>query len=370
MLLRLWPIAALVAALAAAPCQGAIRWLKSYEDGLKLAKETGRPLCMVLVVAGSKNVTELKKLIYKPQLARYGRVFVFAYEEVQIVNRTVSSRLFGKFKHQGTVRFPYFFFVGPDETLYGKTMDKSPSTLDHFFKLAYHKHGPVADSRKLKAALTKLKRADALYEKGKHGPAASLYSDIVGMKFKAPPVEAAKEKLAKIEEMANQQLENARADLKDKAYADAVPKLADLGRHFGSLEAGQAARKELAGLRKLPEAQEAFAALDRRGSEGETPAGASAVEAVSADESEWKLDGFTDEELDALDAMAGGAEPTPTPKAAADVSRKCRRLLGLARNWIANKQPDKARQYLRQVIEEYPDTLYAEQAKAILSGLQ
>ena len=366
---RLLVAAALAVLVTSSTCLAAIRWHDTYEEALEAAQETGRPMVVVVVRKGAKNVLALKKLFVKRQTAWAGRVFVFCYEEVEIVNNTVSSRLFAKFRFQGQLRLPLFFFAGPDEKLLGQTMDKTPSNLGDMLKIAYHKHGPVADPKKLKAALARLKAADALYEKGKHGPAARLYGEVVAMKFKAPPVEAARVKLAELEKAANQQLDDARSDIEEKAYADAIDKLAELDRGFSSLQAGRAARSELARLRKLPAAQKAFAELDQRARERETQPGTPA--AVALDDADWKLDGFTDDELDALDAMAGGAQPTRPPAgAAADVSKKCRRLLGLARNWIANKQPDKARRYLQQILDEHPDTLYADQAKAILEGLQ
>ena len=362
--------ATLTTMLAASSCFGAVRWFANdYEGAQKLAKDTGWPIMVAFVVKGDSNVKELKRLFTRPQLTRFARAFFFCYVELEIVNNQVNSRILAKFKHQGQIRFPCFYFVDANDAVLTTTMDKSPDNLDLQFKLAYKRHGPVADPKSLKEALTKLKQADALSEKGQAGAAAALYQEIVAMGFKAPPVEAATAKLAQIEQTANQQLEDARADLKAKAYAQAVDKLAELERHYGSLKAGQEAHQELARLRQMPEAKDAFAQLARRAAE--TPKDPTAPVAIT--EAEWKIDGFTDEELDALDAMAAGTEPAEAKPDAAQgdaVARKCRRLLGLARNWIANKQPDKARTLLQQVIDQHGDTLYAEQARAILSGIK
>ena len=371
MMSRLFAAVALTAVLSSSPCLGGIHWHKSYEDALKVAKETGRPMVVVIVLKGNKNVTALKKLFVKPKLGRYGRVFIFCYEEVEIVNNSVSSRLFAKFRPQGALSFPCFYFVGPDEKLLGQMMGSSARDLGDMLMLAYRKHGKVADPKTLKAALSKLKEADALHKAGNLGRAASLYQQVASMEAKAPPIEAAKAKLAEIEKTANQQLEDARADLKDKSLADAIDKLTELDREFGSLDAGKEAHKELARLRKLPEAQKAFAELERRASEAKAEPGPAPGAPAAVAEADGKIDGFTDEELDALDALAQGAEaPKPSAARAADVSKKCRRLLGLSRNWIANKQPDKAKRFLQQIIDEHPETLYADQARAILDGLK
>jgi poly(3-hydroxybutyrate) depolymerase len=44
----------------------------------------------------------------------------------------------------------------------------------------------------------------------------------------------------------------------------------------------------------------------------------------------------------------------------------CRRLLSLARNYMANNLPDKGRKYLREIIDKYAGTDYAKQAQEML----
>jgi len=364
------PLAALAiaAGLWAATCQGAVRWCKDYDETLKLAKETGRPFLLVFARKGDASLRSVRKIFSSSRLARYSRVFLFCCVELEIVNNQIHSALLGKYHRERQIRLPLFYFADASETVLAKTGDRRAENLEYFFKLALHKHGPVADPRKLHEAVARLRKADELFKDGKYGAAASLYRSILALRVKAPPVAAARGKLAKIDEMAEAQLEAAQADLKDKAYADAVPKLAELERNFGPTKAGQAARKELARLRTLAEAKDAFAALEARAA-AKGPGEPDATPEVDV-EAECKIDGFSDEELDALDAMAQGGEPRQSPQQAADAARKARRLLGLARNWITNKRPDKAKDLLRKVIEDYPDTLYAEQAKAVLSGLE
>ena len=357
----------LVAVLWAVACQGSSRWTKSYDDCLKAAKESGRPMVVAFVRKGAANVKAVKKLFAKPRLARYSRLFVCCYVELEIANNQVSSPLFAKYKPTGQIRFPLIFFADANEATLAKTDSPKASDLAHFLKLALHKHGPIADPKKLREALKKLKQADALYEAGKYGPAAGLYSQIVALDFKAPPVDAARGKLAKIDAMANEQLEAARADVKAKAYADAIEKLAKLERGFSSVEAGQKAHIELEKLRKLPEAKEAFAALKPHSAAEPEAAEAKGVAVVEA---ESRIDGFTDEELDALDAMARGGQASPAPARSPGAGKECRRLLGLARNWIANKRPDKAKLFLRRVLDKHPGTLYADQAKALLKDIE
>jgi hypothetical protein len=145
-----------------------------------------------------------------------------------------------------------------------------------------------------------------------------------------------------------------------------VSRLLDLERDFPTLEAGKEAGKHLAELRKLPQAKEAFEALE----EPETPTEPSATVATQTDDP-YDIDNnfFTDEELEALDEMASGEEPKPAKPKSTSVSQECRRLLSFARSWIANKQPDKARELLERIIEKHPRTIYADQAKVLLKKL-
>jgi len=358
---------ALAALLSAAVCDGGVRWFKSYEDCHKAAQQTGRPMAIGFVTGGQQRVRAYKKMFDKRELARYQRIFLFVCVPVEIVNNTINNPLLAKYKPGARFRPPLTFFADSTEkTLHMLQGDKKSSDLAFGMRLALRKHGPVANPKKLREALAKLKQADAFYEAGNYGPAAGLYRKVVGMGFKAPPVAAAKGKLAKIEEMANEQLQDALADVEDKAYPDAVDKLTKLERQFASLEAGQKAHEQLGKLRKLPEAKEAFAAA--KAAKADEPA-ADEPKGVSVDEAESRIDGFTDEELDALDAMAGGDQASPAAARTPGAGKKCRRLLGLARNWIANKRPDKAKAMLRRVIDDYPDTLYADRAKAMLKEI-
>jgi tetratricopeptide (TPR) repeat protein len=225
-------------------------------------------------------------------------------------------------------------------------------------------HGPVASMKKARRADDDLKRANAFFEKGHYGPAARLYQGILEAKLKIPATETAKANLAKIVEKADKQLETARLDVADGAYREGIEKLLDLEDNFASLEAGKGARQELEKLRKLPEARAAFDALEKK-----TRATPKAVVARPTDDaSDIDNDFFSEEELDALDEMATGEKPKPV-KQPSGGSRECRRLLSLARSWIANKRPDKARELLDKIIEKHPATLYADQARGLLKKL-
>ncbi len=358
-------VLALVATLAAT-CQGAIRWYTNdYEGGLEAARKAGRPMAIIFHVADDKLRT-VKKLFESEMLAPYHRLFVFSYNEVEIKDGTFFHGLFYKFKPgDGAHRLPIIFFADADEKVLGKM--ENPSRAGEIateMAAALKKAGGPVNPRKTREAQEALDRGNALLAKKRLGPAAKCFKEVVDLNLKLPATEAAKKELAKLEEMAAKLLEAARADVRDKAYPDAARKLAELDEAFSPMPAAQEAREELAKLRALPEATEALAKAEKR-----EPAAGRVAPRRTDDPTDIECDFFTEEELDALDRMAGGDEAKADDKGTA-AAAECRRLLSFARGWIANKQNAKAREALEKVIAKHPDTLYADQAKALLETLR
>jgi len=348
--------------LAAAPCRGAVRWYDTYEEGLGLAKKTGRPIAVVFATEDDK-LRAAKKLFERDTIVPFHRLFVFIYIEVAIKDGRVMHAMFQKFPPgDGQHTFPLIFFAGTDEKVISKT-EGNPRAGDLASDMAavLKKMGGVASPKKARDANEALERANALLAKKQYGAAAKLYKEVVDLSLKLPATETAKGELAKIEEMAKKQLMAARADVADKAYPEAAKKLADLDDTFAPLPAAKEAREELAKLRALPEAKEALEKAVKK-----HPL---AARKHTDDPNDIDSDYFTDEELDALDQMAGGEDAKPAAKEAGP-GAECRRLLSFARGWIANKQHAKAREVLARIIGKYPDTIYADQAKALLATLK
>jgi len=351
-----------------------MRWCKTYEDAVGAAKKLGRPMVLVFGRESEHHQRAVNRMFQKGSLAPFLRRFVFAYFELEI---TRDDRIFHRLFHKytplaGEHRLPLIFIADANEKVLAKTEGfKRPRELAARMRKALEAHGPVATTKRAREILRKLDKANALLKKERHGAAARLYQEIVAAKLKMPATAEAKAKLAKIEKMASKQLKGARTDIADKAYPHAIEKLLDLERNFPSLQAGKQARGELAKLQKLPQAKAAFAALEKKAAAARKTKKRSAARGLTTDPSEIDKNFFTDEELGALDAMAQkGQEPQPARSATAKSSAECRRLLSLARSWIANKRPDKAKQLLRRVVEKYPTTIYADQAKALLKKLK
>lgn len=348
----------------AATARGAIRWYDDYSEGLDVAKKSGRPMVVVFGLEDDKT-RAAKKLFDKDTLVPFHRLFVFIHIGITIKDRTVTHALFGKYPPgQGAITFPLIFFADTDEKVLSKVEGSQKATdLASEMTAALKKTGGPVNLKKTRDAQEAFDRANALAAKKQYGAAGKLYKEVVDLNLKLPATETAKKELAKIEEMAKKQLEAARADVADKAYPEAVRKLADLEETFSPLPAAREARGELAKLRKLPEAKEAFEKAERKEAVVARPA-----PKHTDDPNDIENDYFTDEELDALDKMAGGEEARPAAKEAGPAA-ECRRLLTLARSWIANNQPAKARELLEKIIAKYPDGPYASQAEALLKSL-
>lgn len=356
----------LASLLAAATCSGAIHWLNQYEPALELAKKTGRP--MVLVFSTEESAAALKGKFEKPPAAAFQRYFLYVFLAVDIKNNSFFHPLFYKYNPGAGSKMPVVVFADATEAMLGNISGTTkPEDWAAEMQKALKKHGPPADARKMREAEERLKRATALMEKKEAGAATRLYQEIIASGLHIPAVETAKKELGSIEDGANKQLASARSDVEAKAYEPAVAKLLDLQETFPTLAAGKDARQDLARLRTLPEAKAAFDRIEKREAAGEHKA---IVARHTDDPKDVDNDFFTDEELDALDRMAGGAPPEPAARPAASASTDCQRLLSLARSWIANKQPDKAKEILRRVVRDYPSTLYADQAKTLLDTLE
>ncbi|HUT36551.1 MAG TPA: dienelactone hydrolase family protein [Planctomycetota bacterium] len=72
----------------------------------------------------------------------------------------------------------------------------------------------------------------------------------------------------------------------------------------------------------------------------------------------------------AAERDAGEAEAPAEASPAAKMKAQCRRWLMLANNYIANGRTGEARLALHKIIEAYPDSVFAEQAKAKLDALR
>ena len=355
-------------------------WLDTPQEAIKEAKEQGRPVVLVFVSEQDK-VEAAKKMFQKRELARYNRRFIFACEEPGGEGSSVPPSFWAFHRKAepkaNRITLPIFHihFVDPEgKILYRFTSKPSTRDLMTGMGIALMKFGSVPDRRAVEKAAKTLEQADALYKKEDLAAAARLYHDVYRQGLKAPPTSAAKAKLIEISAKVTQRLNAALAAAEKKAYPKAAEELTAISSGFPFLSAGKKAARELARLRKIPEAKAALDALAQRTApKPAAPGKPPPWLAVARPKPESDPNAFTDDEIDALDALGRGdegEEPAEPEPAARKNDAKAWRLLGFARNWIANKKPDKALPLLAKVIREYPDSAAADQAREMLRKLR
>ena len=155
----------------------------------------------------------------------------------------------------------------------------------------------------------------------------------------------------------------------------ALTQLAALGADSEQAKKAQARLKELTGDEKVK------AEIERGRREGQAADALAEVEKAGQTKS-------TAETLAALDDLATRFPDTKAGKAAADkakamradpelmkkvmlasADKDCKGWLSMARNFMKAGLKDKAKSYLDQVIQKYPDTDYAKEAKEMLAAL-
>jgi hypothetical protein len=361
------------------PAPAAARWHDTYEEAHQLAVEFNRPI-VLLFVSEKDQVREAQRLFNRPEVRRLQRLFVFAYEVVLVKDRTISSPLFHKYPPEGgKVRMPMFVivFASPDEKVLYQ-MQGVPSTKDLRLGMgiALRKHGPVPDIADIRQAKRALERIDALIQEENYAPASRLCSRLAEKNITAKFTEETKKRLATLNEAASSRLADARRYLRAENYSLAVPALTAVRHDFPTLDAAREAAAELAKLQELPAAKAAFKsaakaeaapAAEGGASPNTVTIGALTIQ-VKRPAPEDAPDAFTDAELDALDKLGQpGAEPDAIRRSTSNP--KAQRLLRFARNWMANDKPDKAVRLLAQILDLYPDSAEADQAKVLLEKL-
>jgi hypothetical protein len=168
---------------------------------------------------------------------------------------------------------------------------------------------------------------------GKCGACLRTFRGIAQLGAEVAVVHEARANIEIIEQLAGALLQEATAASAANSFTDAVPRLVLLRRHFQGTKAAESAAAQLAKLKANPEARDALAAVDPRApqSQPKTPA---------------------------------KKRSTSDPEAAA------KRLLSLARNYLANQRADKARELLERIIDKHPTSACADQAKALLEEIR
>ncbi len=123
-----------------------IKWL-GYEEGLKAAKEQGKPVCLIFYTSWCPHCANYSKLFSDPKLVEKAKSFVMVRLDSD-KNKEVS----GKYKPDGEY-IPRTFFLSSDGTLDDSLAEARPQ-----YKYFYSESDPSSVLAGMDRALAKLKK--------------------------------------------------------------------------------------------------------------------------------------------------------------------------------------------------------------------
>jgi uncharacterized protein (UPF0335 family) len=401
---------------AAAP---GIRWAGSYEEALEEAKERGVLILCVLVMPNeASNDTQMAAYQDRDVIQACGKFVCLLGNHGK--HREVKRRVDGKMKtvcpvmgnhpcrvHQaiekiivrkfgevmiddttGNVRTPVQWVIDGDEKIVeviaagDRTSGFGPvapaDLASRLLALAAKRPGLTAEGYlKIQTALAE---GDRLFGEKKYAEAAARYQGVLAQApAKSAAAARANAQLAKITEIGEKYLVDVERLAGERKYAEAMAKANEVIRQFRGSGAETKARKVLADLRKNPEVarlleqsqrkKDAEALLARARSEEKRKRwhkAAEAYEQCAGEYGDTEAGQAAKKRLEEIRADESIQEAIREAAAATD----CRKWLNLAKNFINNNLHDRAKVYLRKVLDQYPGTSYAKEAQKLLDGLK
>jgi len=277
----------------------------------------------------------------------------------------------------GVRGIPHAFIIDPSGNV---AWEGHPMAgLDKALEAQLAKTPPVMMSAQDKAAaMAVLEKAEAATKQGQYAAAAALLAKL-SRASDDPEVKARFEAAGKpLADRAAVCLEDGRQKMVAKVYLDASVALSEAQAVApGSEQATQAE----ALLKVLMEDPKAKAAIEQGRRERDAANLAAEIEKRGDRDPAALLKGLDDLATRFPDTKAGKAaaekagalraDPNVMKKIQNDAAEKdCKGWMSMARNFIKTGLPDKARPFLDQVIQKYPDTDYAKEAKELLQKMK
>lgn len=220
--------------------------------------------------------------------------------------------------------------------------------------------------------------AEALIEAKDYKKAVGLLKGVASGKSRSAA--RAHDVLAALDKSVGEpRLADARKLLADKKHREALDALRALADDLEGCDSAAAARKEIARIQGLPEVKELLGREKDEKKAGDVLARARDLEAKQDLVGAFGL--YETLAKDFADTAAGrdaarrlgelrGDEALMAKIKAEQARRECEGWLKSADNYAKNGMADKAREVLKKLIDKYPDTEYAKQAKDKLAGLK
>lgn len=232
-----------------------------------------------------------------------------------------------------------------------------------------HKKAQAASAKAVEEAFKKGKKA---YEEQLYSVAYLHLSSVAacGLKKVAKKAAEARRMVVEIEGMARAKIDQAELLVLRGRATEAAKAFLEIVQDFPHGEPAKRARRRLLALRTTP-----AVAASLRYSQGKAHEDAEnygqALKIYDEVVQRWP------DEIAALRAKVAARKVRQNPEKSAmarealelDAERKCPTILNLAKNYLMNGDKATARAKLAQIVQDFPDTSYAEQATATLDAL-
>ncbi len=212
-----------------------------------------------------------------------------------------------------------------------------------------------------------------------YGKAFTGFKSVVDSGTKNEFVDKAKKELADLQLTAKNALSDAQTLVTEAKYKDAMKALADVAKEYAGMPEGTQAATELEELKKSPKLKDQANRAKQEEAEKDAEKAFLAAEA-KANAKEWgpAIRAYEDVATRFKDTSFGpkAAEKAAQLKADPEIAKElgageakgaCEGLMKKAENYRKNGMIDKAVETWKQVVEKYPDTEWATEAKGLLA---
>jgi hypothetical protein len=282
------------------------------------------------------------------------------------------------FKEWGIPRLPFSAVIGPDSTvLFIGSVTRAPAEVDK----AFQNHPPIGvNSDDLAAAVQTLQSGESALNDGDVLAAFKDYAS-VGDGMKKDPV------VSKAASNLRGRLYNAREKafivvselIKADENIDAAIALKAMSKALAGMDGEAEAKKQLDDLMARPEVKEKIEGAERNANATTALVAARKLRDAGADEAAYRrFKGIT---LDYADTPAAKEAAEMVKKYEADPAflqklrdnaamAKAKPALSVAENYAKNGMIPQAKKKYQEVIDQFPDTTYADTAKKALANLK
>jgi len=223
-----------------------------------------------------------------------------------------------------------------------------------------------------------LEAARKLRAAGSLGPAHALFSHVASLSETDESSVAAVKGMEAIAEQAQADLTAASRAVATRDFADAVKRLSRATVTYEGSPFADDARRRMEVLRDNPKVRALVEQSDL-----DAEADALEARAAAAEKAKRYADAIRLYEehvrkypkasrAEAVRAHLARLQADPSVQRilrSGDAEKECSKWLGMADNYISAKLPDRAKPYLQKILDKYPDTTWADEARTRLAGL-